>query len=256
VSTVREKVEELLGTGLSLNGIARRLGVAEPTVSYHARRIRSEREHVREAQPSVPPPNAREEIPTRKLVAALLADGLSRAEIARRIGITKATVSYHARRLSAPVDARCARRYDWQAIQRYYDLGHSMRECRAQFGFSSQTWHEAVKRGAIVARPAALPLEELLVAGTYRNRCNLKLRLLKEGLKESRCEECGLTEWRGRSLSFALHHVNGDRHDNRLFNLELLCPNCHSQTENYSGRNPGRLDHRADQSEEVPSVGS
>ena len=48
---------------------------------------------------------------------------------------------------------------------------------------------------------------------------------------------CGLTSWRGKPLALALHHINGDRLDNRLENLALLCPNCHSQTDNFSGRN-------------------
>ena len=61
------------------------------------------------------------------------------------------------------------------------------------------------------------------------------------GLKDNRCELCGIDSWRGEPLSLALHHVNGDPNDNRLVNLELQCPNCHSQTENFAGRNRGRL---------------
>ena len=64
----------------------------------------------------------------------------------------------------------------------------------------------------------------------------MKGRLLEAGLKQDRCEECGLTEWRGRPLSLALHHANGDGLDNRLENLVLLCPNCHSQTPNFSAK--------------------
>lgn len=177
---------------------------------------------------------------TRRAVARLLAEGVERSEIARTLGLSKSTVSYHARRLGELIDSRCARRYDWGEVQSYYDLGHSVRECVAAFGFSSATWSAAVRRGAIVARPRTTPISEFLVSGRYRGRHHLKSRLIKEGLKRNRCERCGLVAWRGRPLSMDLHHVNGDRHDNRLANLELLCPNCHSQTENYGGRNAGR----------------
>lgn len=102
-------------------------------------------------------------------------------------------------------------------MQRYYDEGHTVRECRERFGFANQTWNSAVKRGQAVARARAIPLEELLVAGRTRtSRYSLKRRLIRMNVKAPRCEECGLEEWRGRALSLALHHVNGDPHDNRL----------------------------------------
>lgn len=61
------------------------------------------------------------------------------------------------------------------------------------------------------------------------------------GLKADRCEICGISEWLGRPLSLPLHHLNGDGDDNRLENLQLLCPNCHSQTENFAGRKRRRV---------------
>jgi hypothetical protein len=55
---------------------------------------------------------------------------------------------------------------------------------------------------------------------------NLKRRLLREGLKEERCEGCGLHRWQGVPLPLALHHVNGDRDDNRLIIPGATCHRC------------------------------
>ncbi len=236
---LRQSVKLLLEEGLTQAEIARELGVAGPTVDYHAARIRQEATECT-AGPSEPAPNARMQVTTRSAVADLLREGLSQSEIAKRLGLSEATVSYHARRLGAPVDARCARRYDWELVQRYYDRGNSVSDCCTEFGFSRQTWHAAVARGAVRARPAKMPSDEYFVAGVHRSRMHLKRRLLAEGLKEPSCAVCGISEWRGSSLSLALHHINGDRLDNRVVNLELLCPNCHSQTDNFAGRNGRR----------------
>ena len=84
---------------------------------------------------------------TRDRVHELLRQGLSRREVADRLGLSKATVSYHARRLGEPVDERFARRYDWPAIQAYYDAGHTPTECRDQFGCSIPAWQDARRRG-------------------------------------------------------------------------------------------------------------
>ena len=235
----RDQIKSLLATGYGVSDIARRLRLAEPTVAYHAGRILQ------------PPPmpaqteirfdaSAREEVPTRRRVELLLNEGHSRLEIARRLGLSKSTVSYHARRLGAPRDERGARRYDWGLVQRFYDDGHSVRQCQQRFGFSRQSWHAAVKRGAIAPRPHGLPLDQLLTDGVHRGRRNIKVRLISSGAKLNRCENCGIHEWLGAPLSLALHHVNGDRRDNRLENLELLCPNCHSQTDNFAGRRRSR----------------
>ena len=55
-------------------------------------------------------------------------------------------------------------------------------------------------------------------------------------LRGNKCESCGLgLEWNGASLSLCKHHVDGDRNNNAALNLKFLCPNCHSQTDNYCG---------------------
>ena len=177
---------------------------------------------------------------TRDLVADLHAQGLTGAEIARRLRVNRSTVVYHLRCLQQPRDPRFARRFDWEEIRRAYEAGLSARECRKAFGCSRAAWADAVRRGAIEPRPRAVPIESLLVAGRPVARGHLKLRLLAAGLKEARCEICGIDEWRGKPFSIALHHVNGDGDDNRLENLQFLCPNCHSQTDTYGGRNGHR----------------
>jgi 5-methylcytosine-specific restriction endonuclease McrA len=171
-------------------------------------------------------------------VRTLLEEGKSCAEIAVLLEMAKSTVSYHKRRIGLPLREECNRRYDWSEIQAYYDGGRSVRECRARFGFARKSWQDAVKRGAIKPRPKAMPLDQLLIKGP-RNRMHVKLRLIGAGLKQNRCEECGIAEWRDRPLSLELHHRNGEKHDNRLENLALLCPNCHSQTDTWGGKNAG-----------------
>jgi hypothetical protein len=65
----------------------------------------------------------------------------------------------------------------------------------------------------------------------------LRLRLVRDGLKEPRCELCGIDTWQGRPLLLALDHINGDPSDNRLVNLRIVCPNCHALTETWCARN-------------------
>jgi DNA invertase Pin-like site-specific DNA recombinase len=191
----------------------------------------------------VPRPRSRRQLSraTRDDVEHLLSLGFNQARIARELGLTKSTVAYHARALGLRADPRFARRIDWSEVQRAIDKeGLSMSECLDRFGLGRDTWYRATRRGDIVPQPSTMPLEALLVAGRKTNRGHLKQRLLKAGLKENRCEQCGISEWQGEPLNMQLHHMNGDGRDNRLENLRLLCANCHSQTDTYGGRNGHR----------------
>jgi hypothetical protein len=90
-------------------------------------------------------------------------------------------------------------------------------------------------------RNGQAPLDDVLSAQRTAHRGRLKDRLVAAGVKERRCERCGLDSWRGLPLSLQLHHVNGCSDDNRLENLMLLCPNCHSQTRTHSRKRTRRV---------------
>lgn len=81
-------------------------------------------------------------------------------------------------------------------------------------------------------------LNEILVKNsTYTNRKFLKKRLFANGYLQNKCYECGIgPKWNGKQLSLQLDHINGINDDNRLLNLRILCPNCHSQTETFAGK--------------------
>jgi len=80
-------------------------------------------------------------------------------------------------------------------------------------------------------------VEEYLTKNSYIKSSYLKWKLFSNKLKEYKCEKCGCTHWNNEQISLQLHHINGDNTDNRLENLQVLCPNCHSQTDNFCGAN-------------------
>src|SRR5947209_13512808 len=124
VSELGDEIVRLHLAGVRSLAIAHRLNVAQSTVHYHLRKHRTKAcgsESLPASRGRRPGPAGR----TRDQVARMLTAGLSRAEIARSLGIRKSTVSYHAARLGAPVDDRFSRRYDWSEIRGYYEAGHS-----------------------------------------------------------------------------------------------------------------------------------
>jgi hypothetical protein len=99
--------------------------------------------------------------------------------------------------------------------------------------FTGQGWN---KGGGPVTVPKAL--DEVLVKDRWTQSHKLKKRLFRAGLKHERCELCG---WAVRApdgrIPLELDHMNGDKNDNRLENLRILCPNCHALQPTHRGLN-------------------
>lgn len=70
----------------------------------------------------------------------------------------------------------------------------------------------------------------------YAQTARLLKKLINEGYKEHKCEICGITDWQGKPITMNLHHIDGNRENNNIKNLQVLCPNCHSQTDNFAGK--------------------
>ena len=118
-------------------------------------------------------------------------------------------------------------RYVKQKISEYdVDISH----------FSEKVWNKDKTFDPL----PKIPIEEILVENRYFNTNQLRKRLIASGLKEHKCEICNNSEWNEKPIPLELHHINGNNNDNRIENLQILCPNCHAQTDNYCGKNKSK----------------
>lgn len=101
--------------------------------------------------------------------------------------------------------------------------------------------------GSFIPEPSnpLYSLDEICVENSwYSGSVGLIRRLIKELKWERKCMTCGLSEWQGKTIPLELHHINGKHFDHRITNLQLLCPNCHAQTDTYTGKNVGNRGER------------
>lgn len=81
------------------------------------------------------------------------------------------------------------------------------------------------------------PDEEIFSQGARIKVDNLKKVYIERVLGgDAHCEICGLRSWRNQELVFQIHHIDGNHKNHSKTNLQLLCPNCHSQTDTFSNK--------------------
>lgn len=137
-------------------------------------------------------------------------NSISIAEVLKSLGMSISTGNYR-------TFHRCIKKFD---IDTSHFLGQSHLQGKAHESKTTQS------------------LKQILVKNSsYSNIAHLKIRLIRENLLSYKCYECGIDSWRDRKISLQLDHINGVHDDHRIENLRLLCPNCHSQTTTFSGKN-------------------
>jgi hypothetical protein len=91
-------------------------------------------------------------------------------------------------------------------------------------------------------KPNKKTLDEILTKDSNTHNGKLKHELYKNKLLEEKCYHCNLGNiWNGKLITLQLEHINGDHFDNRIENLTILCPNCHSQTDTWCSKNPDKI---------------
>lgn len=195
----------------------------------------------------------------RDTLAALCDQGLTQRAIASRLGVSHSTVRYwltryglrtHGRQPPRPWDPEefavaCAASLsvaevlDRLGVSKYSGNYRRAAHLAEQFGVVLPR----ARRGAWHSRAAKPMLTDEQVRARFRrtetpqDSASMKWWMTSRLGVPSECVACGIgPEWNGRPLTLELDRIDGDRLNNELLNLRLLCPNCHAQTETSNRR--------------------
>ena len=152
----------------------------------------------------------------KELILEWIAEELPKSEMAKRLGCKQETLNTYLIKMGITYAGQQAKKGQHKGSNVYRDSSHYLGE-NAKY----------------------IP--------SYR----LKIKLIRDGLKEDKCEVCGNTEWLGKKLPLELHHIDGNHFNNTLDNLQILCPNCHSVLGDNSGAAVGNYKQYAEVTEQA-----
>ena len=198
-------------------------------------------------------------------IRQMLLEGKNYPTIIKELGVAGSTIAYHAKKMGLGKFTFERRVYNWKEIQDYYDRGYTVVDLTEKFGINQSTVNEAARRGdfqkadgnslerkraikltreATGRKRRMLDIDDIFVENSQYTTSAARNFIIRNDLLVYQCsnEKCQLhekevMEWAGEKLVLHLDHENGIRNDHRIENLRWLCPNCHSQTSTYCGRN-------------------
>ncbi len=174
--------------------------------------------------------------------------------ISRELNVAFSTIAYHAKKMNRESQSSNNKQFDWQAIQQFHNEGHNKGEIKEKFGISYTTINKAIKNNLFVYdtlknRSRKIPqskenvLKHYFTTNSMYFTSTIKKSIRRYDLIDYKCasEKCllndGINLWCDEIIILHLDHIDGIRNNNTLTNLRWLCPNCHSQTKTYCGRN-------------------
>ena len=136
-------------------------------------------------------------------------------------------------------------RFTLEEIQQICSQCYSYRQLALRFGYSENS----INRVKEIIEQYNLDISHFTGQGWKRDKIDISIFQYNKSVKSEvmiraltilrgwKCEKCGRTEWEGQKIPLCVHHVDGNHINNQIENLQILCPNCHAQTDNYCGRN-------------------
>lgn len=172
----------------------------------------------------------------KKEIIELLKNNIPYSVISKQLGCAKSTISYYAKQNG--FQKQIFNNLNWSEIQNDINNGLNQTNLRKKYKTTRATLLKAVKENKISDPRKKKRTLDILLSTKHKSRGILKKELFKQNLLKNECYECKLQPlWNNKPLIMHLDHINGINNDNRLENLRVLCPNCHSQTETYAGKN-------------------